>query len=247
MCGDVYNNTIDNCYFNSEVYSGKAVGGTESKPIGANVLGKGNSSFKCGEVAYLLSKGCTIDGTTYSGSAWGQRLTGDNKELSPVITSENAKTVYKVTFINGDAEYAVKYANPSGIYEMPIAPPSEYGYVFKWSISNTDYSNAANDFTANTAVAEDITVYAVKEEKYGEKSGTKTVTATCGTETTQDLSAYTVFAAVTSSIGKFTYTIESGNDTLGASISGDTLTIPSTAAAGEYTLTIKATVKEPVV
>ena len=263
MCGYTFG-TIENCYNTGTVSGGSNVGSvcgnndgtitncyylakSETDSIDGTTF-KTTDQFAGGEVAYILQSVQTpaTEGGTIP-QVWGQKLTGETKDASPVLTSNSAKTVYKVTFATqSNSSYAVKYANPSGVYELPTAPStddSNNGF-YKWSTSQTDYSNAANDFTATTAVTEDITVYAVSGEKYGENDNEKTVTTTYGTEKTQDLSAYTVFATGTASAGKFTYTIESGNDTkLGATIDGDTLTIPTTAAAGTYNLTIKATVK----
>ena len=247
VCGDNID-TITNCYYLAD---------SETDSIDGTTF-KTTDQFAGGEVAYILQSAQTAatEGDPVP-QVWGQKLTGETKDTSPVLTSNSAKKVYKVTFATqSNSFYAVKYANPSGVYELPTAPSidnSNNGF-YKWSTSKTDYSNAANDFTKNTAVAGDMTVYAVSGEKYGENDNEKTVTTTYGTGTTQDLSAYTVFASYTpaegetpasgtASAGKFTYTIESGNDVLGATVDGDTLTIPSTAAAGTYNLTIKATVK----
>lgn len=41
----------------------------------------------------------------------------------------------------------------------------------------------------------------------------------------------------------YVYTITSGNDTLGATLSGDILTVPATAAAGDYPLLMQVTAK----
>lgn len=47
--------SITNCYFNSTVFSGKAVGKTYSSTIVTNVEGKTDAQFASGEVAYLLN------------------------------------------------------------------------------------------------------------------------------------------------------------------------------------------------
>ena len=59
--------------------------------------GKTAAQFASGEVAYLLSQGCTVgegeDAVTYSGSVWGQEL-GGNDDTYPVLDS--TKRVYQV-------------------------------------------------------------------------------------------------------------------------------------------------------
>ncbi|MCI5892393.1 MAG: hypothetical protein MRZ66_03175, partial [Clostridiales bacterium] len=249
VCGENEGGTIKNCYY-LEGTASSGIGNADSDSVG-KAESKTTEKFAGGEVAYILQSAQTADteGDPIP-QVWGQTLTGKIKDASPVLASGSAKKVYKVTFATqSNPTYAVKYANPSGVYELPTAPEtdnSNYGF-YKWSTSQTDYSNAANDFTATTAVTGDITVYAVSSEKYGENDNEKTITTTYGTGATQDLSEYAVFATGATSAGKFTYTIESGNDVLGATIDNDTLTIPSTAPAGTYTLTIKATEKEPVI
>ena len=61
--------------------------------------GKTADQFASGEVAYLLSQGCTVgegeDAVTYSGSVWGQNLATENY---PVL---NGKTVYQVDSYEG--------------------------------------------------------------------------------------------------------------------------------------------------
>lgn len=61
--------------------------------------GKTTAQFASGEVAYLLSQGCTVgegeDAVTYSGSVWGQNLATENYPLL------NGKTVYQVDSYEG--------------------------------------------------------------------------------------------------------------------------------------------------
>ena len=89
--------TITNCYYDSTVYTGTAIGddmGTTEK-----VEGKTTEQYKTGEVAYLLSQGCSTgegdDTVTYDGSIWGQTIGTDNYP-----TLGGAK-VYKNAIYNG--------------------------------------------------------------------------------------------------------------------------------------------------
>ena len=91
------NGTITNCYYDSTVYTGAAIGtnsGTTTK-----IEGKTTEQYKTGEVAYLLSQGCSTgegdDTVTYDGSIWGQTIGTDNYP-----TLGGAK-VYKNAIYNG--------------------------------------------------------------------------------------------------------------------------------------------------
>ena len=237
---------LTNCYYlvgtaevgiNNQDLDQPAISVTEEA---GKLESKTAEEFADGLVTHLLQSG-------QEAQAWGQSLTEDEH---PVLTSEADKAVYKVTFATKDnAEYAVKYANPWGVgaNRMPTPPESTATHAFyMWAqTENAD----GEEFTAQTQLTEDITVYAIVEEKYGENDNEKSITTICGIEKTQDLSEHTTFAGETSSKGKFNYTIESNNGGLpgvDAKIDGDILTILDTTAAGEYTLTIKATEKEPV-
>ena len=89
--------TITNCYYDSTIYTGAAIGtnsGTTTK-----IEGKTTEQYKTGEVAYLLSQGCSTgegdDTVTYDGSIWGQTIGTDNYP-----TLGGAK-VYKNAIYNG--------------------------------------------------------------------------------------------------------------------------------------------------
>ena len=70
--------TIKNCYHNSRYYTGNAIGTTSSSGTEENVSAKTEAQFASGEVCYLLN-GSTSDG------AWGQTLSGTNKQDYPVF------------------------------------------------------------------------------------------------------------------------------------------------------------------
>ena len=98
LSGGNYNNgTITNCYYDSTVYTGTAIG-DDMGPT-EKVEGKTTEQYKTGEVAYLLSQGCSTgegdDTVTYDGSIWGQTIGTDNYP-----TLGGAK-VYKNAIYNG--------------------------------------------------------------------------------------------------------------------------------------------------
>ena len=95
------NATITNCYYDSTVYTGTAIGKNSSGTT-EKVEGKTTDEFKTGEVAYLLSQGCSTgegdDTVTYDGSIWGQAL-GGNGDTYPVL--DITKRVYQVDKYDG--------------------------------------------------------------------------------------------------------------------------------------------------
>ena len=98
LSGGNYNNgTITNCYYDSTVYTGAAIGtnsGTTTK-----IEGKTTEQYKTGEVAYLLSQGCSTgegdDTVTYDGSIWGQTIGTDT------YPNLGGAKVYKNAIYNG--------------------------------------------------------------------------------------------------------------------------------------------------
>ena len=86
ICG-YYFGPVTNCYYLAD---------TEDENGG-----KTAAQFASGEIAYLLSRGCTVGGgegenaVTYSGSVWGQNLATENYPLL------NGKTVYQVDSYEG--------------------------------------------------------------------------------------------------------------------------------------------------
>ena len=77
VSGENDNGTITNCYYDSTIYTGNAIG-KNSSGTATKVEGKTTDEFKTGEIAYLLSQGCSTgegDNTvTYDGSIWGQTI-----------------------------------------------------------------------------------------------------------------------------------------------------------------------------
>ena len=235
---------VENCYYNSDELTG---GDT-----GAGVTGKTAAQFASGEVAYLLQGGQPAGGDGTIPQVWGQALSGDEPDVSPVLTADDDKTVYKVAFMVDGAEYAAAYANPNGTVALPQAPDSEVYDFVKWS-QTADAEGT--EFTAQTPVTGDMAVYAIGQEMFGGTEDEKTIITTYGMGATQDLTAYMTYAGETDATGKFTYTITGGNkdtatangNTVSASIADDTLTIPADTHADTYTLTITATEKTPVI
>lgn len=236
--------TATNCYYNNEIYT------VEDTTEG--VTGKTAAQFASGEVAYLLQNGQTDDGTGTIPQVWGQTLSGETPDTTPVLTDETAKIVYQVQFMANDAVYSAAFANPNGTVALPEEPASTVYDFMRWSQTN---SADGDEFTAQTPVTDNMTVYAIGQEMYGQTDTEKTINMTYGTGATQNLSDYMTYAGETDAAGKFTYTITGGNtstatengNTIAATIDGDTLTIPADTNADTYTLTIQATEKQSVI
>ncbi len=88
VSGENYGGTITNCYYDSTIYTGNAIGKNGSGTV-TKVEGKTIDEFKTGEIAYLLSQGCTIDEVTYDGTIWGQTI---GKDTYPTL---GGSKVYK--------------------------------------------------------------------------------------------------------------------------------------------------------
>jgi len=93
VCGWNYSGTITNCYYDSDVYTGNAVGydtGTST-----DVLGKTTAQFNSGEVAFLLQSGQTADEETGEiPHVWGQEIGVDTY---PVLSDDTVYYGYTCT------------------------------------------------------------------------------------------------------------------------------------------------------
>ena len=127
---------ITNCYYDSDVYSGNAVGYNKGGTVSENVLGKTTAKFNSGEVAYLLSQGCTIYDTTYDGSIWGQDLS--TTDSYPVLGGATVYTAENCTGYSNTENDTKKhnYQNGKCIWCGKLDPqlankdyPTEVGYT----------------------------------------------------------------------------------------------------------------------
>ena len=173
VCGtNSSGSTISNCYFDSEKYTGKAIGlnyGTATK-----TEGKITAQFASGEVCYLLN-GSKSDGT----QAWYQNLTPQTGDKHPVLTNSGNNTVYDAPLLCGGINNVGNtYANtetvsvehdltgePSfneekSIYQK-ICQREGCGATCYFADSKGLYAakEEAGAFTANTYVLQDATTY----------------------------------------------------------------------------------------
>ena len=159
ICGYNYG-PVTNCYYLAD---------TEDENGG-----KTTAQFASGEVAYLLSQGCTVgegeDAVTYSGSIWGQAL-GENGDTYPVL--DITKKVYQVDKYDGcegkPGSSTKVYSNQStSIYgEHSFAyEPVENGNAIKAACSECGATYTVK-LTRPAATSDEKIVYDGTEKKAG--------------------------------------------------------------------------------
>lgn len=136
--------------------------------------GKTTAQFASGEIAYLLSQGCTVgegeDAVTYSGSVWGQAL-GGNGDTYPVLDS--TKRVYQVDKYDGcegkPGSSTKVYSNQStSIYEEHsfAYEPVENGNAIKATCNKCNATYTVK-LTRPAATSDEKIVYDGTEKKAG--------------------------------------------------------------------------------
>lgn len=225
---------VENCYYNNEYYT--------EEDTSSGVYGKTTAQFESGEVAWLLQN-AQIESEGVKSLVWGQLLAEEENDKNPVLSDDTEKKVYKAAFIVSGEEYTNQYANEGGIFTAADAPVSDIFKFKHWSVSDSDLSENLK-YIGTENVNEDITLFAVGQEMYGESEKEKNINTVYGESVSEDLSEYAIYAGEKAEKNAFEYTIESGNDVLCAVIDGDMITISDTVPAGEYSLVIKASEKE---
>ena len=245
---------VESCYNTGTVSGSDTIGGIVGSNTGSikncyylNSCGaagdygtsKTEDAFNSGEVTWSLQNG---QGT----QAWGQKL-GDSADKYPLLTSEESKKVLKVTFATKDnPNYDIQYINLNGKVTPPKNPEKD-NYTFeKWAKTQ---EAEGEEFDTSTSVTEDMTVYAVGQEKFGGDSDEIPLSGIYGYEAplTVNLDNYMKYANTDiSSAGKFVYIIASDeNETKADIVSNNTLSVPTGLKAGDYTIKIKAAEKMP--
>ena len=159
ICGYNYG-PVTNCYYLAD---------TEDENGG-----KTTAQFASGEVAYLLSQGCTVgegeDAVTYSGSIWGQAL-GENGDTYPVL--DITKKVYQVDKYDGcegkPGSSTKVYSNQStSIYEEHsfAYEPVENGNAIKATCNECGATYTVK-LTRPAATSDEKIVYDGTEKKAG--------------------------------------------------------------------------------
>ena len=107
VCGCSEACFIVNCYYDSNQYSGDAVGYKFTSTV-TDVEGKTTAQFRSGEVAYRLSQSYTVGRDTYDGSVWGQTIGTDNY---PVLGGKKVYATTGCVTYNNDGNTAAKEHN----------------------------------------------------------------------------------------------------------------------------------------
>ena len=154
ICGD--NSTVrefSNCYFDSLLYTGEAIGSSDKLSTAKNVEGKTTVQFKSGEVTYLLQG----DPKKQTDIVWGQTLTGDDTRKYPVF---GGKPVYQVEQYSV-CEQAKDNVTPAKAYSnsdsVIFAPHKDDGLQVGTAYDNKcDYcGNEFHQFNQETGICED--------------------------------------------------------------------------------------------
>lgn len=124
--------TITNCYYKN------ALGQVQGNPVT-------DSQLASGELTWMLQDGSDKQ-------VWGQKLTGDDADPSPVFTTDEFKKVFKVTYQYAGYVVATQYANSTGVSEIPE--------IVKGRTLTFD----GKEFSTSTPITEDITVTVTGEK-----------------------------------------------------------------------------------
>ena len=205
---------------------------------GVKAAGIDIEALKNGEFTY------TLDGLQTDRGVWGQKIGADEH---PTFVRDAELKVYKVIFRtdNGSEPYYTEYANSDSTLVMPKEPSSDYYNFRYWTADEANKTKYEK-----TNLTEDLTLYAVGEEKYGAITTTTGLSTTYGESAEMDLSTILQFVTKeyendgTESAGKFTYSITDNGGCSGAAVSGDILSIPDTINAGKYVISITAERKQ---
>lgn len=231
--------TVSNSYY----LSTSAVGGIGGSDVTGQAEWKSVAQFNSGEVSWLLQH-------KQSALVWVQEVVKTPKDPYPLMLNTDIGAghpkVLRVTFkTEANSNYAIEYTNSGDTVPLPATPPMNEGFLFaEWLEENIDGVKFTGPVTGN----DDLIVIAVQRELFGaEDPNTTVITTTYGRSAEKDLGEWVIYAGGSSSSGKFTYTITDYGGLTNATLDGSILTIPAGINAGEYTLTITAHEKEPLI
>lgn len=104
--------------------------------------GKTTEQFASGEVAYLLSQGCSLEEGDYDGSIWGQKLAGDNSDKYPKLYTDGLNKVYHIVTKYKTCDHdpnPSSYTDESRILEKTYAnnqtTPAFENKGFNWTLN----------------------------------------------------------------------------------------------------------------
>ena len=158
ICGNGYEADFQNAYYDSNLYTGNAIGYLKDATI-KQTEGKTSQAFESGEIAYLLQAG-------REEPVWGQTLSGNDVQAYPVLGG--AKVYQNITYqdcAKDEAHTVYAYANEQKqesydytLQEVKAKEPkcTEAGNkaYYKCSVCGKLYTDqeGTNEVSANTVV-----------------------------------------------------------------------------------------------
>ena len=233
-------NHVTNCYYLADSET-DALDGTTAKTT---------AQFASGQVAWLLQDWCNenvLDDEL--GQVWGQILTGDTRDASPILTSETAKSVVRVEFQKKDDEVIhTDYTNPGdtvGFPDLSGETDIPAGQTYAW------FDGSGTRYYSYSTFAGDITLTAGSQFAYiapqGVQGGANQIT---GVDSTMEYSAdggatwneITGTAVTGLEPGDYQVRVKASGDVLASESVTVTVTAPNIPPANpNYRITVEAT------
>ena len=154
ICGNGREDTFHNTYYDSNLYTGNAIGYLKDATI-KQTEGKPSQAFESGEIAYLLQAG-------REEAIWGQTLSGNDVQVYPVLGG--AKVYQNITYqdcAKDEAHTVYTYAND----QKPT--------VYEYTLQEVKAKAATCTEAGNTAYY----VCSVCGKLYADQEGTNEVSA----------------------------------------------------------------------
>lgn len=154
ICGNGYEADFQNAYYDSNLYTGNAIGYLKDATI-KQTEGKSSQAFESGEIAYLLQAG-------REEAIWGQTLSGNDVQAYPVLGG--AKVYQNITYqdcAKDEAHTVYTYAND----QKPT--------VYEYTLQEVKAKAATCTEAGNTAYY----VCSVCGKLYADQEGTNEVSA----------------------------------------------------------------------
>ena len=158
ICGNGYKVDFQNAYYDSNLYTGDAIGYLKDATI-KQTEGKSSQAFESGEIAYLLQAG-------REEAIWGQTLSGNDVQTYPVLGG--AKVYQNITYqdcTKDEAHTIYEYANDQKltVYEYtlqetkakePTCTEAGNTAYYKCNVCGKLYADqeGTNEVSANTVV-----------------------------------------------------------------------------------------------
>ena len=158
ICGNGYEADFQNAYYDSNLYTGNAIGYLKDATI-KQTEGKSSQAFESGEIAYLLQAG-------REEAIWGQTLSGNDVQAYPVLggakvyqnityqdcAKDEAHTVY--TYANEQKQESYDYTLQEVKAKEPKCTEAGNKAYYKCSVCGKLYTDqeGTNEVSANTVV-----------------------------------------------------------------------------------------------